>query len=179
MAPAIRASKSASGRALVGVFGEQPQRVGEHGAGGLVAGHHEQDEEGADLAWAQSLAVWVGVDQRGDQVRSGVADALLAQLAHQPGQLAAGGQQPQGDPGDVSGRRRAVVKQVVAADPGELGVVEAEDGVGVAQHRLVVVRGDAHHVADDLDGQPGRDLRDEISAAAGDHVVHDAPGPGL
>src|SRR5690606_15415819 len=45
---------------------------------------------------------------------------------------------------------------------------------------LVVPLGDAHHVADDLQGQAGGDLGDEVAAGAGDEeVVDDLLGGGL
>ena len=55
-------------RPLVGVLGEGQQPVGDGGAGRLVPGRQEQDEEGRKLGVGQRLAVDVGGDESGGQV---------------------------------------------------------------------------------------------------------------
>ena len=53
---------------LLRVIGEQHERVRDGVAGGLVAGHHQQDEERGELGTGQLLAVDVRRGQRRDQV---------------------------------------------------------------------------------------------------------------
>ena len=51
-------------RALVGVLLERPHPVADRGAGGLVAGDDEQDEERRELGDGQPLTVDLGVHER-------------------------------------------------------------------------------------------------------------------
>ena len=54
--------------ALVGVLGQGPQPLADGIAGGLVAGHEQQDEERGQLDMGERLAVDIGLDQRGGEV---------------------------------------------------------------------------------------------------------------
>src|SRR5690606_30662260 len=95
-----------------------------------------------------------------------VVEAVRGQVLHELLEFHAGGEQAFGDALDVG------------ADV--LGVEAAEDHVGPLEDELVVPLGDAHHVADDLQGQAGGDLGDEVAAGAGDEeVVDDLLGGGL
>ena len=58
----------------------------------------------------------------------------------------------------------------------ELRVGPGQDDVGVGQDHVVLVAGDAHHVADDLQRQPGRDVRHEVARPGGQQVVDDRGG---
>ena len=62
---------------LVGHVGESDRAVAESGAGGLVAGEHEQVEQVAELAVRQSVAVGLGLHELGHDVVAGVGLALL------------------------------------------------------------------------------------------------------
>ena len=157
------ASKSAAhDGALVGVLGEGPQAVADGVARGLVAGHHQQDEERGQLGVGERLAVDVGVDQRRGEVVGGVLDAVGGQAPHELGQVVAGVHEGQ---------------HGVLALGDVLGVAEGQDDVGAVEDGVVVALGHAHHVADDLEREPGRHLGDEVALALvphlGDEVVGD------
>ena len=58
----------------------------------------------------------------------------------------------------------------------ELRVGPGQDDVAVGQDHVVLVAGDAHHVADDLERQLGRDVRHEVARPGGHQVVDDRGG---
>ena len=144
-------SKSAAhSGALVGVLGERPQAVADGVARRLVAGHHQQDEERRQLGVGERLAVHVGVDEGRGEVVGGVLEPVGGQLPHELGEVVAG----------VHERQHGVL-----ALGDVLGVAEGQDDVRPAEHRVVVALGHAHHVADDLQREPGRHLGDEVALA--------------
>ena len=57
-----------------------------------------------------------------------------------------------------------------------LGVALAQDDVGGGEDGAVVGRADAHHFADDLEGEAGRHLDDEVAPAQPGHPVDDRAG---
>ena len=72
---------------LIGMLGQGQQTVADGVAGGLVPGHHQQDEEGRHFRWAERLAVDVGVDEGRGHVVGGIAPAGFGQLGHEQVQL--------------------------------------------------------------------------------------------
>ena len=74
-------------RPLIGVLGQGQQAVADGVAGGLVAGHDEEDEEGGHLGRGERLAVDVGVDQGRGDVVGRVDPPGLGQLGHEGGEL--------------------------------------------------------------------------------------------
>jgi hypothetical protein len=146
------------------MLGERPQAVGDGVAGGLVARHHQQDEERRELLRAELLAVDLAGHQSGDQVVAGILDAGLAQFGHELGQLG-----PRGEDGRGHTHRVLDVVDV-------LGVGEAEDDVRVVEHELLLAAGDAHHVEDDPQRQPRRHVGDEVGLPALGHLVDDLGG---
>ena len=137
--------------ALVGEFGEGLHPVADRVAGGLVAGHHQQDEERTELLRRQLFAVDLGGHHdRGDVVPR----VRLAVLAERLG---------------VHEHLERLAHQVVEARR-ELGVAGAQDRVRPPEHPCVVLGRDAHHVADDLQRQGRRDVFDEVARLVGEVV---------
>ena len=138
--------------ALVGVPSQFEEAVADRVAGGLVARRRQQDEERGDLHRRQPVAVDLGLDERGAQVVSRVDPAVLGH-GHGIG-------------GDLLRHRLegGVVADVVVAD--------AEDHVGPVEDPVLVLVGDAHHGADDLEGERGRELGDEVAAPVGMPLDH-------
>ncbi len=135
-------------RALVGIPGERQDTVADRVAGGLVARDHQQDEERRDLGRRQPLTVDLGLHQRGRQVLLRVDSAVLG----------------------VRGGVRADVHRdldELLVVLGDVLVPEPEDHVGPVEDLLVVVLGDAHHVADHLQRQRAGQLRDHLTLAVG------------
>ena len=130
-------------------------------AGGLVAGHHQQNEERRHFGVGQCLAIDIGVDQGGGHILGGVLLSVLGQIVHQQIQL---------------------LRRVHEGDHGVLTlghvfrVTVREDDVGRVEDGVVVGRPDTHHVADDLEGQPGGDLDREVAAALVGHSVDHGVG---
>ena len=54
-----------------------------------------------------------------------------------------------------------------------LRVERAEDHVGVMKDEVVLPLGDAHHVADDLEREPGGDVSNEVAFAPVDQLIDD------
>ncbi len=131
-------------------------------AGGLVAGDRKQDEERPELLWCELVAVDLGVHQgRRDVIGRMGAPVLSEGLGV--------GEDLEGD----------LHESLVGAT--ELGVARAEDGVGPVEDPLVVLRGDAHHRADDLEGERSGELLDEVGRTrwvALDHPIEDLGGLG-
>jgi hypothetical protein len=103
-------------------------------------------------------------DQRGDEIVAGILLPGLAHLLHHLRQLGAGGE-------DGRGHGRRVVDIVDV-----LRVAEAEDDVGAVEDELLLAAGYAHHVDDDPERQPRRDLGHEVALAPFDDLVDDAGG---
>ena len=75
---ATAAGSACQSGALVGVLGEGQQPVADGGAGRLVPGRQQEDEERGQLAVGQRLAVDVGGDEGGGEVVAVVStDAAL------------------------------------------------------------------------------------------------------
>ena len=55
---------------------------------------------------------------------------------------------------------------------GQVGIAEAKDDVGPVEDPVVVLFGNAHHVADDLQGQRAGQLRDQLAVAVGVLLDH-------
>src|SRR5690606_25684240 len=72
---------------LVGVLGQEVHAVADGGAGGVVAGDGEEDEEGSDLVGRQQLLAEVVVHQLGGEVVGGVLPPLVGELVHEAGEL--------------------------------------------------------------------------------------------
>ena len=72
-------------------LGQQPQRVRDRVAGGLVARHHQQDEERRQFRAGELLAVHVGVHQRRHEIVRWVALPGGGQVGDQRAQFLGGG----------------------------------------------------------------------------------------
>ena len=103
-------------------------------AGGLVAGDHEQDEERGDFGRRKPLAVDFGLHQAGGQIVSGIAAAILGQC------------------GGVGTDIHCHLDELIEVG-GQVGVTEAKYHVRPVKDPLMVFLGNAHHVADDLQGE--------------------------
>jgi hypothetical protein len=147
--------------ALRGGIAERLHAVTDRVARGLVARHDQQDEERGDLLLVQPLAVDVGVDQRRGQVVGGALTPGAHQALDQRRQLLAGAQH--------GGHGFGEIGHVV-------GIGRTENDVAAVEDVAVLVGGDAHHVADDLQRQRRRDLADEVAAPGVDHAVDDVGG---
>ena len=130
---------------------------------GLVPGGGEQDEERGDLGVGEPLPVHFGLHQRGAQVVGRIAAALRRHR---------------------DAERADLVRHLLEHGEIVLGLELTEDHVGPAEDSLLVLLRDAHHRADDLQRQRGRDLADDVAATVGmalDHPLHDvreyAPAP--
>ena len=113
-----------------------------------------------DFGRRELLAVDLGLDQRGGQVVTRIDAAILGERA--------------GVCTDVQRHLHELV--VVRSD---VGVAEAENHVGPVKDALMVILGDAHHVADHLQRQEARQLRDHLTLAVrmlGDHLLDVAAG---
>ena len=79
----------------------------------------------------------------------------------------------------VLGEREAVLEQLHARAHelfdrlDVLGIADAEDDVRELEDALGVLARDAHHVADDLQRERGRDLADEVALAQRRDAVDD------
>ena len=100
-------------------------------ARGLVARDHQQDEERRDLGRRQPLTVEFGLHQAGRQVVARMRPAIVGQCG--------------GVGADVHGHLDELFEV-----GGDVRIAEPEDHVGPVEDPLVVLLGDAHHVADDL-----------------------------
>ena len=112
-------------------------------AGRLVAGHGEEEEEELELELAQLLAVDLDGGEHAHEVGVGV-DALLAE------ELGGVGVELHG--GDHGLFGLALV----------LGVLVAHHAVGPLEHAVAVLLGDAEELGDDLEGELGREVGDEV-----------------
>ena len=124
------------------------QEEGVHGArhqvaGGLVAGHGEEEEEELELELAQLLAVDLDVGEHAHEVGVGV-DALLAE------ELGGVGVELHGGDHGLFGLGLV------------LGVLVADHAVGPLEHAVAVLLGDAEELGDDLEGELGREVGDEV-----------------
>ena len=129
----------------------------------LVAGHDEQDEEGPELARGQAFAVDLGVHEHRRDVVARVVEAVLAE------RLGVGehGEHVADQPLERVG---------LAAD---LRVARTEDHVRPREHLGVVALRDAHHLADDLEGERRGHRGHEVTRAireAIDHAIDDRAG---
>ena len=110
---------------LIGMLGEGQQPMADGVAGGLVAGHHQQNEERRHLGIGQRLAIDVGVDQRGGHILGGVLLSVLGQIVHQHVELL---------------RRHHEGDHGILALGDVFGVSVREDHVGGVEHGVVVGR---------------------------------------
>ena len=109
-------------------------------------------KNGGHLGVGERLAVDVRVDQGGGDVLGRVLPAVGGQVEHQQVELL---------------RRGHERDHRVVASAHVLGVAVGEDDVRRVEDRVVVGGADAHHVADDLERQPGRHLDHEVAATRG------------
>ena len=142
---------------LVGVLEEGVHGAGHQVAGGLVAGHGEEEEEELELELAQLLPV----DLDGGEHAHEVAVGLGALLGEQFGRV---GVELHGGVHGLGGL--ALV----------LGVLAAHHAVGPLEHLVAIVVGNAEELGDDLEGQLGREVGDEVGLALLDHLVDDGVG---
>jgi hypothetical protein len=144
--------------ALLGVLDEGQHPVGQGVAGGLVAGDGEQQEEHVELELGEGVALDLGPEQDRHHVVLGV---LLA-----PGRQVVG----------VGVELHGGVEGVVVA-AGVLGVVGADEAVRPVEDLEPVLLGDAEDVGDDLEGELGGDVGDEVALALLADGVDDARRP--
>ena len=109
----------------------------------------------------EPLAVNLAVDQSRRQILSGGLDPFGNQTGHQLGQLVRGHEQlgPDVDPFDHV-----------------LLILTAQDGVRLLEHHPPVLSGYTHHLADDLQREPGRHLGHKVAGTALEEVVDDLLG---
>ena len=148
--------------ALLGEVGQQHERVRERGTGGFVARHDQKDKERGELGVAQLLAVDVRGHQCGDQVVAWGFGPDGSQAGDEVGEFLPGAQ-------DLGHRDVEVLAE-------ELRIRAGQDDVGVGQDHVVPVVRDAHHVADDLQWQAGRHVRNEVAGPGGQQVIDDRGG---
>ena len=129
---------------LVGVLEERVHRSGHQIAGRLVAGHREQEEEELELQLAELLALDLDGGEHAHEVGVRV-DALLGEELGRIGVELHGGL--------VSAMSRL---QLV------LGVFVADHAVGPVEHLVAILARHAEQVGDDLQGQLGREVGDEV-----------------
>ena len=135
-------------RLLLRIRGEIGEAPADRVAGRFVARSAEQDEEALDLFACQLVAVDLGVDE-GVGERVAVASVGLASdLIDEPGERS---------PGAEKRFERVLIFG------NEFGVTLAQDDVRHVEDEFVLTLGNAHHVADDLDGQPRGACRDEVA----------------
>ena len=142
---------------LVGMARELPQPVGDRVARRLVAGSAEEHEERPELRGRQPLAVDLGLHQCAGDVVLRVGQPLRPELL--------------GVVPHVPAAADHVLDRLVV-----LGVETAEEMVGAVEDVLVVLAGDAHHVADDPKRHRGGDLGDEVDLTLRRDVLHDLAG---
>ena len=122
---------------LLRVVGEVGEAPADRVAGRFVACCAEQDEKALDLVAGQFVAVDLGVDERMGE-RVAVAPVGLARnVIDESGQ------------GGTGAKERF---ERILSLRHEFGIALAEDDVRHVEDELVLTLGDAHHVADDLDG---------------------------
>ena len=131
---------------LLGVLEEGVHGARHEVAGRLVAGHGEEEEEQLELELAQLLAVDLDRGEHAHEVGVGV-DPLLAE------ELGGVGVELHG--GDHGLLGLALV----------LGVLVAHHAVGPLEHAVAVLLGDAEQLGDDLEGQLGGEVGDEVGLA--------------
>ncbi len=141
---------------LVRVFEECVHAVRHGVAGGLVAGHGQQDHEERELHVRDAAAfiLHVGLHESGHDVVGRTLTALLGHVvgvAHQLG----------------VGHRRIGV---------EIRIVGVHDGVGPVEELLPVFLGHADQVRDGQQRQAHRDVVDEIAAVLLGRRGHDVAG---
>ena len=139
-------------RALIGVLREREHAVADRVARRLVAGRrrasrkNEPSSPGVSLCLPFSSSTSACIE-RGRDVVARVVEAVLRE-------------------------REAVLEQLHARGHElferlhVLGIADAEDRVGELEDALGVGARDAEHVADDLQGERGRDLAHEVALAA-------------
>ena len=135
--------------ALIGEVGERLHPVADRVAGRLVAGDDEQDEERAELLRGELVAVDLGGHHHRRDVVLRVGATVL------PERL--------GVHEHLEGVRHEIFERAA-----ELGIADAEDRVGPLEDPGVVLGRDAHHVADDLEGQRRGDVLDEVALLVGE-----------
>ena len=130
----------------------------ETGAGRLVTGHGEEDEERGQLLSGQLLTVDLGVDQRREQIVGGLRAPQRADLVEQAGQ-----------------RRARLEERHDRVGPlgDELGVAAREDDVGLLEHEIELAVGDPHHVEDHQQRERHRHVAHEVDLTLVDHRVDD------
>ncbi|MEZ5137741.1 MAG: hypothetical protein R2711_02860 [Acidimicrobiales bacterium] len=136
---------------------EHLEGVGDQVAGGLVAGHAEQDEEHVELVLAQAVAVDLGVHERRHDVVAGARPAVLDE------RVAVGV--------DLGRRHLAVL-----VGGAEVLVLHADEAVAPVEDQVPVLVGHADHLADHLERQLGRHLLHELDLLAPGQAVEDALG---
>ncbi len=143
------------------MFGEQTETPADGVAGGLVAGHDEENEEARDLVVGELLAVELGVDEDGREVVGRRADLRRRQVLHQVGQALSRGQRRREDVGAL----RSVLR-----------IGDTEDRVRVVEHEVVLRFGYTHEIAHDPQGKSRGDVDDEVALAALTDLVDDRRG---
>ena len=151
-------------RSLIGVFREIAHAVGDRVARGLVAGHEQQDEEPADFGACQFLAVDLGVHEHRRQIFGRVLLSLVAMPLNQADEVVRGTHEGGEEVGELGGVFR---------------VFCAKNHARLFEHELVLVVGDADHVADHFEWERGRDIVHEVTFTTGLHGVDDLGGNAL
>ena len=126
-------------------------------AGGLVAGHRQQQHEERRTPLPQPVAVDLGVDQLGDDVIARIRLALLRQLIDVDVELAP---------------TRLMLSSVRV-----LGVVDPDHAVGPVEEQLAVLLRHPHDLGDRLQRQLSGEIGDEVAGAALDDLVDDQRRP--
>ena len=125
---------------------------------GVVAGDDQQDREPGELLQGEAFAVDLGLHQGGGDVVTRVGQAVLGQVDGVVEQLL------------------GVADELSEVDVA-VGVARSEDHVGDLEHAPLVGRGDAHHLADDLQGERDGEQLDEVTATGRRGVGDDTSGP--
>ena len=132
-------------------------------ARGLVAGHHQENEERAEFLVGQPLPVDFSIHQRAGEVVRRILPAGGTEIGHQFVQIATSGEEGIDHVVGISLRHVLLVGG-------------AENNVGAREHRVVFGLRNAHHVADNFQREAGRHVGHKVSAALGDHFVDDFAG---
>ena len=130
-------------------------------ASGLVARDNQQDEKRGHLGGGEPLAVEFGLHQAGGQIVAGCAPPVVGKRG--------------GVRTDV---HRYLVELVEVR--GDVGIAETQNDVRPVEDPLVVGFGNAHQVADDLQGERTGQIGDDLALAVGmilQHRGHKAAGP--
>ena len=155
-AVAQRDRSSRSSVELVGVLEQREQPAGERVAGGVVAGRGEDQEVRDELHVADRLTVDGGVHQGAVEVVGRLGQPVLLEAPVVLHHLH---------------RQRRELRAVV-------GVLDAEHGVGDAQHEVLVLRGGAEHTADHLQRVVGGEVEHEVERLVLRRRVEQVDGDG-